>query len=169
LAGGKQKGGGHNTNGAKRLGFFHHISLRGAAVTAAIADTGQQQLDRRVAEGADQEMAWRERALNAEDALKAAHGEIAVQRTRISGLLGRLRDLEGATADEDLGRSIATENTTLKQRVRALAAETRTLDGRLAGARSTLRFQDRRIADLQAQLADPNAVGTAPPAPGDPG
>jgi CRISPR-associated endonuclease/helicase Cas3 len=41
-----------------------------------------------------QEAAWRERALNAEDALKAAHAEIAQQRKRIDALLGRVRDLE---------------------------------------------------------------------------
>jgi chromosome segregation ATPase len=153
--------------GVSRTFLYDNPTAR-ATVTAAIADTGQRQHDTRLAGTADQEMGWRERALNAENALKAAHGEIALQRTRIGELLGRLRDLETATADEDLNR-IATENTTLKQRVRELTAQTRTLEERLAGARSTLRFQDRRIADLQAQLADPAAVGTATAAPRDPG
>ena len=40
------------------------------------------------------ETAWRERALNAEDALKAAHGEIRTQRNRIAQLMGQIRDLE---------------------------------------------------------------------------
>jgi chromosome segregation ATPase len=151
--------------GVSRTFLYDNPTAR-AAVTAAVADTGQRQHDRHLADTADQETVWRERALNAENALKTAHGEIAVQRTRIGELLGRLRDLETATADEDLNR-IATENTTLKQRVRELTAQTRTVEERLAGARSTLRFQDRRIADLEAQLAA--AVGTATAAPRDPG
>jgi hypothetical protein len=40
----------------------------------------------------EREAAWRERALNAEDALKAAHAEILTQRTRIGELLGQIRD-----------------------------------------------------------------------------
>lgn len=32
--------------------------------------------------------AWRERALNAEDAVKVAHGEIRTQRKRIAKLMG---------------------------------------------------------------------------------
>ena len=48
------------------------------------------------------EATWRERALNAEDALKAAHAEILAQRTRIGELLGRIRDLEAEwTQDAD--------------------------------------------------------------------
>ncbi|TJZ93136.1 hypothetical protein [Actinacidiphila oryziradicis] len=50
---------------------------------------------------------------------------------------------------------IATENTTLKQRVRQLTTDNRTLDERLKAARSNLRFQDRRVADLEAQIAPP--------------
>jgi len=48
-----------------------------------------------LAEQDDQrEATWRERALNAEDALKAAHAEITAQRARIGALLGQVRDLE---------------------------------------------------------------------------
>jgi chromosome segregation ATPase len=100
---------------------------------------------------------WRERALNAEDALKNAHAEILTQRTRIGELLGRIRDLEAEWTQDDVQR-ITTENTTLKQRVRQLTADNRTLDERLKAARSNLRFQDRRMADLEAQLADPAAA-----------
>ena len=37
---------------------------------------------------------WKDRALNAEDALKAAYAEISSQRDQIGKLLGRIRDLE---------------------------------------------------------------------------
>ena len=99
----------------------------------------------------------RERALNAEDALKAAHAEIVAQRNRIGELLGRIRDLE-AEWTQDAVERITTENTTLKQRVRQLTTDNRTLDERLKAARSNLRFQDRRIADLEARVADPRTV-----------
>ena len=102
----------------------------------------------------EHEATWRERALNAEDALKAAHAEIVTQRTRIGELLGQVRDLEAEWTEETIQR-ITTENTTLKQRVRQLTTDNRTLDERLKAARSNLRFQDRRIADLEARLTDP--------------
>jgi hypothetical protein len=113
------------------------------------ARTAQDLADR----DAGQEAAWRERALNAEDALTAAHAEIIRQRERIGELLGQVRDLE-ADWTQDAIQRITTENTTLKQRVRQLTADNRTLDERLKAARSNLRFQDRRVADLEAQLLD---------------
>jgi hypothetical protein len=103
--------------------------------------------------GLRREATWRDRALNAEDALKAAHAEITTQRTRI----GELRDLEAEWTQEAITR-ITTENTTLKQRVRQLTADNRTLDERLQAARSNNRFADRRIAQLEAELASPQGA-----------
>ncbi|GAA4727376.1 DUF6262 family protein [Phytohabitans rumicis] len=125
-----------------------------AAVAAALADAEQQHTQLRPALDDAQHAGWRERALNAEDALKSAHTEITRQRTRIGELLGQIRDLRAEWDDETIAR-ITTENTTLKQRVRQLTTENRTLEERLAAARSTLRFQDRRIADLESRVADP--------------
>ena len=128
-----------------------------SAVAKAIQEAGDQ-LGRLLAQTDDsREASWRERALNAEDALKAAHAEILTQRTRIGELLGRTRDLE-AEWTHDAVQRITAENTTLKQRVRQLSTDNRTLDERLKAARSNLRFQDRRIADLEARLADPRTV-----------
>ena len=115
---------------------------------------GLRQTGDRAAQDTGQEATWRECALNAEDALKAAHAEIVQQRTRIGGLLGQVRDLEAEWTKESIQR-ITTENTTLKQRVRQLTTDNRTLDERLKAARSNLRFQDRRVADLEAQLLCP--------------
>ncbi|MEU1629212.1 hypothetical protein ABZ746_28635 [Streptomyces sp. NPDC020096] len=103
---------------------------------------------------AEREATWRERALNAEDALKTAHSEILAQRTRIGELLGQIRDLQAEWTEGTIQR-ITTENTTLKQRVRQLTTDNRTLDERLKAARSNLRFQDRRLADLEAHIAAP--------------
>jgi outer membrane murein-binding lipoprotein Lpp len=128
-----------------------------ALVTGAIAaGTGQR------APAADdtQEASWRERALNTEAALKAAHAEIRAQRDRIATLMGQARDAESEWTPQAIGQ-ITTENTTLKQRVRQLTQDNRALQERLQAARSNVRFADRRIAQLEAQLLD-HPPGTAP-------
>jgi polyhydroxyalkanoate synthesis regulator phasin len=125
-----------------------------ALLADATADTRARKAQDLTGHDAGQEATWRERALNAEDALKAAHAEIARQRERIGELLGQVRDLEAEWTQEAIQRT-ATENTTLKQRVRQLTADNRILDERLKAARSNMRFQDRRVADLEAQLLDP--------------
>ena len=103
--------------------------------------------------GGDQEPSWRERALNAEAALKTAQAEIAAPRRRMAILLGQIRDLEHDLSPEAAQR-LATENTTLKQRVRQLTHDNKTLQDRLEAARSNNRFADRRIAQLEAQLTE---------------
>jgi hypothetical protein len=139
--------------GVSRTFLYSSPEARGLladAMAGTQARTAQDLADR----DAGQEVAWRERALNAEDALKAAHAEIVQQRERIGELLGQVRDLEAEWTQDAIQR-ITTENTTLKQRVRQLTADNRTLEERLKAARSNLRFQDRRVADLEAQLLDP--------------
>lgn len=103
--------------------------------------------------GNDDQQPWRERALNAEAALKEAHAEIAAQRRRMAILMGQIRDLEHDLSPESAQR-LATENTTLKQRVRQLTHDSRALEERLEAARSNNRFADRRIAQLEAQLTE---------------
>ncbi|MFC5959449.1 DUF6262 family protein [Streptomyces pratens] len=132
--------------------FLYNNPEARAAVATAMAEAGERR-SRTLAEQHDErEATWRERALNAEEALKAAQAEILAQRTRIGELLGQVRDLEAEWTEETIQRIIA-ENTALKQRVRQLTADNRTLDERLKAARSNLRFQDRRVADLEAQIA----------------
>ncbi len=99
------------------------------------------------------EPSWRERALNAEAALKTAEAEIRAQRRRMAILMGQIRDLEQDLGPEAAQR-ITTENTTLRQRIRQLTQDNRTLEERLEAARSNNRFADRRIAQLEAQLAE---------------
>jgi chromosome segregation ATPase len=122
-----------------------------AAVVAAMTEAGERRT-RMLANDDEHEATWRERALNAEEVLKAAHAEILTQRTRIGELLGQIRDLQAEWTEEAIQRT-TTENTTLKQRIRQLTADNRTLDERLKATRSNLRFQDRRIADLEALIA----------------
>ena len=138
--------------GVSRTFLYSHPQAR-ALLADATAGTRARTAHDLADHDAGQEAAWRERALNAEDALKAAHAEILQQRERIGELLGQVRDLEAEWTQDAIQR-ITTENTTLKQRVRQLTADNRTLDERLKAARSNLRFQDRRVADLEAQLLD---------------
>ena len=128
-----------------------------AAIAQAV--TREPQRDSRFTDRRDkqQEAIWHERALNAEDTLKAANTEILAQRGRLGELLGRIRDLESPWTQDTIQR-VTTENTTLKQRLQQLTTDNRTLDERLNAARSNLRFQDRRIADLEAQLAPPEHI-----------
>lgn len=119
------------------------------ALTRAAAGRAQASTERDI----DQEASWRERALNAEDGLKAAHAEIRTQRARIGTLMGEIRDREQDHPRESADH-LAAENTTLKQRVHQLTQDNRILDERLHAARSNLRFQDRRLADLEAKMLD---------------
>ncbi|MGW2569271.1 DUF6262 family protein [Streptomyces sp. NPDC001537] len=130
------------------------------AIASAMAEAGEPRARTLAEQDDEREATWRERALNAEDALKTAHAEILTQRTRIGELLGEIRDLQAEWTEEAIQR-ITTENTTLKQRVRQLTADNRTLDERLKAARSNLRFQDRRLADLEAQIASPGPAHSA--------
>jgi hypothetical protein len=133
--------------------FLYDNTEARAAVATAMAETGERRNQMLADQADEREATWRERALNAEDALKAAHAEILAQRTRIGELLGQVRDLEAEWTEEAIQR-ITTENTTLKQRVRQLTADNRSFDERLKAARSNLRFQDRRVADLEARVAE---------------
>ncbi len=120
-------------------------SARDAAASHATA--------RSAAAAGHAEASWRERALNAEDALSHAHTEILTQRRRIGELTGTIRDLETPLSTGSAQR-LTTENTTLHHRIRQLTDEHRTLRERLAAARSASRFLDRRVADLEAQIAE---------------
>jgi chromosome segregation ATPase len=137
--------------------FLYENPAARALLSEAITKTTAQRAHALDAATAEQEASWRERALNAENALKAAHGEIRAQRARIGQLLGQLRDAEHELSQEAIQR-ITTENTTLKQRVRQLTGDNRTLEERLEAARSNNRFADRRIAQLEAQLTQRDPV-----------
>lgn len=135
--------------GVSRTFLYDNPEAKAAVAAARTQPAASAGTDR----DAQHEASWRERALNAEEALKTAHAEIRTQRSRIGELLGQIRDLQAEWTEEAIQR-ITTENTTLKQRVRQLTTANRSLDERLQAARSNLRFQDKRIADLEAQITD---------------
>lgn len=104
---------------------------------------------------------WKDRALNAEDALKTAYAEISSQRDQIGKLLGSIRALETDLPAEAVER-ISAENRTLRQENRKLATETQQLTERLRAARENNRFLDTRIARLEAELAEAVLAGQRP-------
>jgi hypothetical protein len=120
---------------------------------AAITATAGRRRHAQARQDEQAEAAWQQRALNAEDALKAAYAEIGTQRQRIAILMGQVRDLQ-AEYTSDAAQRVATENTTLKQRVRQFADEKRALEEKLQAARSNNRFLDKHIAGLEAQLSN---------------
>jgi hypothetical protein len=122
-------------------------------VATAIEATGDRKRRDRATHDANIEASWHQRALNAEDAVKAAYAEIDTQRERIGLLLGQLRDLQ-AEYTEGTAQRLAEENTELKQRLRRLTEDNRVLEQKLQAARSNNRFLDKRLADLEAEVLD---------------
>jgi chromosome segregation ATPase len=137
--------------------FLYENPAARALIGEAVTDAAVRRLQAQAQIGAQEEASWRERALNAETALKAAHAEIRAQRDRIAVLMGQIRDLEQEWS-QDTAQRVTTENTTLKQRVRQLAQDNRTLEERLQAARSNVRFADRRIAQLESELIEVGPV-----------
>jgi len=145
--------------------FLYDNAEARALMSDSVSKAAGQRAHAQAEADARHEASWRERALNAEDALKAAHAEVRAQRERIGVLMGQVRDLEREWSQETTQR-ITTENTTLKQRVRQLTQENRVLEERLQAARSNSQFADRRIAQLEAQLADQDHSAPGSPARG---
>ena len=90
--------------GVSRTFLYGNPDAR-AAVATAITAAGERRVQLLAAQDDEQEATWRERALNAEDGLKAAHAEIITQRARIGELLGQVRDLESEWTKEAIARS----------------------------------------------------------------
>lgn len=141
-------------SGVSRTFLYQNPEARQLVEEAINASTSQRDHDRHTGQHRDElNAAWRERALNAEDALAGAHREILAQRQRIADLLGQVRDLDHGWSHDGHQR-LVTENTTLKQRIRQLTDDNQALTDKLAAARSNARFLDRRVADLELQLLD---------------
>ncbi|MFJ4967146.1 DUF6262 family protein [Streptomyces sp. NPDC088729] len=135
-----------------RTFLYEHAEARALVEEATSRAAGRRVQDRQAAHAA-MEASWRERALNAEESLKAAQDEILAQREQLGELLGQIRDLQTPWSEADIVR-ITTENSTLTRRARRAEAEGKSLTTKLAAARDNVRSADRRIADLEAQLIE---------------
>ena len=139
---------------AIRAGVSRTFLYENAGARQQVSDAAERNGGRRAHANepqATEDQSWRERARNAEDALKVAHGEIRAQRQTIADMLGRIRDLEVDETLHAVGR-LSADNSALQQRVRELTAQNRILEERLQAARSTARFLDKRAADLEATI-----------------
>lgn len=138
--------------GVSRTFLYQNPDARTLVAEAAARAEGRRVQQHQQA-ASEANATWRERALNAEDGLKQAVAEIQTQRKRIGELLGRIRDLE-LDLPADAVQRLVTENTGLKQEVRALAGDNRKLTERLTAARDNYRSQEREVASLQGLLLD---------------
>lgn len=137
--------------GVSRTFLYEHSRARTLVDDAMSRSVGRRADDQRHEQEA-LEAAWKERALNAEDALKAAHNEILAQRNQIGELLGQIRDLQTHWTEEDLTR-VVNDNSNLKKKVRLLTNENTDLKNKLAAARDNVRFADKRIAALEVECS----------------
>jgi len=139
--------------GVSRTFLYDNPAARQIMATAAAKAAGRR-TEGHETERKTLEASWRERALNSEDALKAAHAEILRQREQIAELLGQIRDLNTGWTEDDRIR-MTSQNLALKRAARDHETEIRGLTDKLAAARENNRFADRRIADLEARIAEP--------------
>jgi chromosome segregation ATPase len=137
--------------------FLYQNADASKLMTEALAAAEGTRLQAQSSRDERAEASWRQRALNAEDALKIAYAEIGTQRNRIAVLMGQIRGLQAECGNDTIQRAAA-ENSDLKERARGLAEDNRSLQDKLHAARSNNRFLDRRIADLEARLLDPVPV-----------
>ncbi|MFI9597629.1 DUF6262 family protein [Nonomuraea sp. NPDC052265] len=140
--------------------FLYQNAEAKKLLTEAAADDTTSPTTSRARTG-DQASPWKDRALNAEDALKAAYAEISNQRGQIGQLLGQIRELE-LDLPADAVERMTTENRTLRQENRKLTTDNQRLTDRLKAARENNRFLDTRIARLEAELADHLNLGQGP-------
>ena len=139
--------------GVSRTFLYQNPDARRLLEDATASSRDQRRAARQTRHvSSQQEASWRQRALNAEDKLRQAHGEIRVLRTRVGELMGQLDDHAQAHTEDSI-QAVNSANTQLKQQIRQLSTANRQLDEKLAAARTNNRFLDKRIADLEAQLA----------------
>ncbi|MGW4113501.1 hypothetical protein ACWEFJ_21750 [Actinosynnema sp. NPDC004786] len=140
-----------------RTFLYQNVEAR-ALIAAGTAAASDQRSRDEAGQAAHIEATWRQRALNAEAALKDAHTEISLQRNNIGQLLGKIRDLEHDLPVDSVQR-LLTENSTLKREIRKITQDSQRLAERLQGARDNNRFLDKRVAELEAELADRLSIG----------
>ncbi|MDX3024964.1 hypothetical protein [Streptomyces acidiscabies] len=142
--------------GVSRTFLYEHAEAADLVEKAVLKASGRRAEDRHAAQAA-LDAAWKERALNAEEALKATQDEILAQRRQIGELLGQVRDLSTPWQEQDVVR-IMTEHSALTRKVEELNGEKRSLQDRLNASRDNARFADRRIAELEAELIETKDV-----------
>lgn len=128
--------------------FTYQNEQAGAMIIAAQARTRVSATDQAAKQTTQQESAWRERALNAEDRIRELHHELSTERQLTGDLLGRLRDPDGTWLEDDR-RQLRHDNERLRSERDQLLRERNELQRKLDGARANVsRLAEQRVTEL---------------------
>jgi chromosome segregation ATPase len=128
--------------------FLYENDEARAAIDAALARTETRRSTKAHEQSAEQDMNWRERALNAEQALKTTRQRVTEQAQLISELLGQLRDPDGTWAREERAE-LRAQNERLRADNADLRRTNQDLERTLEAARSNVRrLQSKRVDEL---------------------
>jgi hypothetical protein len=95
-----------------------------------------------------EEASWRERALNAEDQIRALRRDLDAERRLIADLIGQLREPDGTWIEHDRNR-LRAENQQLLAERNQLLRERNALQRKLDGARANIsRINQRQVTQL---------------------
>jgi chromosome segregation ATPase len=134
--------------------FTYQNQAANTLITAAQQRCQTQTGARVHAVTAQQEASWRERALNAEDQIRALNRELGKQRQLVADLLGQLREPDGTWLEHDRDR-LREENEHLLLERNQLLAEQRELHRKLDGARANV----ARLNSVRVTQMFPNGPG----------
>jgi hypothetical protein len=128
--------------------FTYQNEQADAMIVTAQARTQVAATQPVAAQMAQQDAAWRERALNAEDHIRALRRELSAERQITSDLLGRLRDPDGTWLEDDR-RQLRHDNERLRSERDQFLRERNELQRKLDGARANVtRLADQRVTEL---------------------
>ena len=128
--------------------FTYQNNEANAFIVAAQTRTQVRLGDRVQALNAQQQASWQERALNAEDQLRAVRRELAEQRQLVGNLIGQLREPDGTWIEDDRNQ-LRQENEQLRSQRDTQLRERNTLHRPLDGARANVsRLNQQRVSEL---------------------
>lgn len=128
--------------------FTYENEAAHAIVTEAQARSRAAAEGRRVTMTAQQEASWRERALNAEDQIRALRRDLDAERRLVADLIGQLREPDGTWIEHDRNR-LRGENQQLLAERNQLLWERDGLQRKLDGARANVaHIHQRRVTQL---------------------
>jgi Family of unknown function (DUF6262) len=153
--------------GAARLAgvsrsFTYENDQADSLIRAAQTRTQTERVERGQQMTAQQEAAWKERALNAEDRIRHLNSELGSQRQLIGDLLGRLREPDG-TWLEDERNQLRHDNEALRVERNQFLRERNDLQRKLEGARANVsRLAEHRVTQLFPKGPGPERPLPAP-------
>jgi D-mannonate dehydratase len=128
--------------------FTYQNDTANTLITTAQQRSHTRQINLVDAMTAQQEVSWRERALNAEEQIRSLNRELGRQRQLVADLLGQLRDPDGTWLEHDRAR-LRDENQRLLHERNQLVAAQYELQRKLDGARANVaQLNTARVTQL---------------------